>query len=81
MPCWRIVAASRLRKSRPCLTPAQQGALAEVVRRMVGGKISIEVKVDPSLLGGLIVRVGSSMIDSSIRTRLQKMQLAMKGVG
>jgi F-type H+-transporting ATPase subunit delta len=63
------------------LTPAQQGALAEVVRRMVGGKISIEVKVDPSLLGGLIVRVGSSMIDSSIRTRLQKMQLAMKGVG
>jgi len=43
--------------------------------------VSMEVKVDPDLIGGLIVKVGSRMIDSSIRTKLQKLQLAMKGVG
>ena len=41
----------------------------------------MEVKVDPDLIGGLIVKVGSRMIDSSIRTKLQKLQLSMKGVG
>ncbi len=44
-------------------------------------KVTMEVKVDPDLIGGLIVKVGSRMIDSSIRTKLQKLQLAMKGVG
>jgi F-type H+-transporting ATPase subunit delta len=62
------------------LTPAQQSAIADAIKAMMGGKVSIEVKVDPALLGGLVVRVGSRMIDSSIRTKLQKMQLAMKGV-
>ena len=65
--------------ARP-LTSAQEAAVAEVIRRMLGGKVTIEAKVDPSLLGGLVVRVGSRMIDSSIRTKLLKMQLAMKGV-
>lgn len=65
--------------ARP-LTMAQENAVADAIRAMVGGKVSIDVKVDPSLMGGLVVRVGSRMIDSSIRTKLQKMQLAMKGV-
>lgn len=63
------------------LTPAQETAVSDAIKRMVGGKVAIDVKVDPSLLGGLIVRVGSRMIDSSVKTKLQKMQLAMKGVG
>ena len=41
----------------------------------------MDVAVDPSLLGGMIVRVGSRMVDSSLRTKLGKLQLAMKGVG
>jgi len=41
----------------------------------------MELRQDPSLIGGLVVKVGSRMIDSSIRTKLQKLQLAMKGVG
>jgi F-type H+-transporting ATPase subunit delta len=35
--------------------------------------------VDPSLLGGLVVRIGSEQIDSSLRTRLLKLEQAMKG--
>ncbi|MGH6893307.1 MAG: F0F1 ATP synthase subunit delta [Dongiaceae bacterium] len=63
------------------LTDAQQTAVSEAIKRVVGGKVSIDMKVDPSLLGGLIVRVGSRMIDGSVKTKLQKLQLAMKGVG
>lgn len=63
------------------LTPAQQASVSEAIKRVVGGKVAIDVKVDPSLLGGLIVRVGSRMIDGSVKTKLQKLQLAMKGVG
>ena len=48
---------------------------------IVGGKVDIDVTVDPSLIGGLIVKVGSRMIDNSLRTKLQRLQLAMKGVG
>jgi F-type H+-transporting ATPase subunit delta len=65
--------------ARP-LTADQQAAVAEAIKRAVGSKVTIDVKVDPSLLGGLVVRVGSRMIDSSLKTKLQKLQLAMKGV-
>jgi F-type H+-transporting ATPase subunit delta len=63
------------------LTDAQKAAVSEAIKRVVGGKVSINMKVDPSLLGGLIVRVGSRMIDGSVKTKLQRLQLAMKGVG
>lgn len=66
--------------ARP-LTDAQQAAVTDAIKRVVGGKVAIDVKVDPSLLGGLIVRIGSRMIDSSLKTKLQKLQFAMKGVG
>ena len=63
------------------LSEAQQTALVEALRAKVGGKVQIEMKIDKSLIGGLIVKVGSRMIDSSLRSKLQRMQLAMKGVG
>lgn len=66
--------------ARP-LSAEQQNTLAETIKRAHGAKVTMEVKVDPTLIGGLIVKVGSRMIDSSIRTKLQKLQLAMKGVG
>ena len=56
-------------------------ALTESLRRVVGGKVTVDLKVDPNILGGLVVRVGSRMFDSSLRTKLQRMQLAMKGIG
>ncbi|MGH6934328.1 MAG: F0F1 ATP synthase subunit delta [Dongiaceae bacterium] len=66
--------------ARP-LNDQQQQALAEAIRRAVGGQVAIDVKIDPGIIGGLVVRVGSRMIDSSLRTKLQRLQLAMKGVG
>ena len=72
--------AAEVKAAHP-LTDAQQAAVSDAIKRVVGGKVSIDMKVDPGLLGGLIVRVGSRMIDGSVKTKLQKLQLAMKGVG
>jgi len=63
------------------LNQAQQDALTEALKTRVGGKIHVAVKVDPSLIGGLIVKVGSRMIDNSLRSKLQRLRLVMKGVG
>jgi F-type H+-transporting ATPase subunit delta len=62
------------------LNEAQVAAVTDSLRRVVGSKVSVDLKVDPALIGGLVVRVGSRMVDSSIRTKLQRLQLAMKGV-
>lgn len=62
------------------LTPAQEEAITDTLRKALGSKISVNVKVDPSLIGGMIVKVGSRMIDSSVRTKLNRLKLAMKGV-
>jgi F-type H+-transporting ATPase subunit delta len=42
--------------------------------------VQINTRVDPSLLGGLIVKIGSRMIDSSLRTKLDNLKVAMKGI-
>ena len=62
------------------LTKSQSSALEDALKQAVGSKVSISVSVDPSLIGGMVVKVGSRMIDSSVRTKLNKLQLAMKGV-
>ncbi|AHC73604.1 ATP synthase F1, delta subunit [Candidatus Endolissoclinum faulkneri L5] len=54
-------------------------ALAKALYKTIGQKIFFDLKVDPSLIGGLIVRVGSRMIDSSLRTKLRRLRFAMKG--
>ena len=63
------------------LSDDQAKALTDQIKKVVGAKVTIDQTVDPSLLGGMIVRVGSRMVDSSLRTKLNKMQLAMKGIG
>lgn len=63
------------------LTETQLASLTETLKAAVGAAVAVDVQVDPSLLGGLVVRVGSRMIDNSLRTKLQHLQLAMKGVG
>ena len=63
------------------LSEAQTAAVTDVLKRAVGGKVAVELKTDASLIGGLIVKVGSRMIDSSLKSKLQRLQLAMKGVG
>lgn len=63
------------------LSDSQQAALLDALRSAVGSKVQLDLKVDPALIGGLVVKVGSRMIDSSLRSKLQRLQLAMKGVG
>jgi F-type H+-transporting ATPase subunit delta len=67
--------------SAVALTPAQTAALEQALRTAVGAKVSVDLKVDPSLIGGLVVRVGSRMFDTSLATKLRRLRLAMKGVG
>ena len=61
------------------LSPAQQESLETALRGAVGGKVALSVDVDPGLIGGLVVKIGSRMVDSSLKTQLEKMKLAMKG--
>ena len=61
------------------LDTAQQDALKQQLKTRLGRDVSIDLSVDPALLGGLVVRIGSQMIDSSIRTRLNSLAHAMKG--
>jgi F-type H+-transporting ATPase subunit delta len=61
------------------LAPDQVDALKQQLRARVGRDVNVEMSVDPSLLGGLVVRIGSQMIDSSIKTRLNSLAHAMKG--
>jgi len=63
------------------LTEGQVSALIASLKNSVGRKVDIVSKVDPSILGGLIVKVGSRMVDSSLKSKLQRLKLAMKGVG
>jgi len=61
------------------LTEDQVGELKQQLRQRVGREVTVDLSVDPALLGGLVVRIGSQMIDSSIRTRLNALAHAMKG--
>ena len=61
------------------LTDEQVGELRQQLRTRMGRDVSVDLSVDPELLGGLVVRIGSQMIDSSIRTRLNTLAHAMKG--
>jgi F-type H+-transporting ATPase subunit delta len=63
------------------LTESQVTALKQALKAALGKDVLLEQRVDPSLLGGLVVKVGSRMIDSSLRTKLNSLKVAMKEVG
>lgn len=61
------------------LSEIQLAAVNEQLKKAMGSKVAVEVKVDPALLGGLVVKVGSRMVDASLRSKLQRLQVAMRG--
>ena len=67
--------------SAKALTKAQTEKLAKTLTERVGKTVTINATVDESLIGGLVVKVGSKMIDTSIRSKLNSLQNAMKEVG
>ena len=61
------------------LSDKNREALKDALKSVTGGKdIDFDVKVDPAIIGGLIVKVGSRMVDSSLRTKLNAIKIAMK---
>jgi F-type H+-transporting ATPase subunit delta len=62
------------------LTPAQMQVLSDSLKASIGKNVLINTRVDPNLLGGIMVKVGSRMIDSSLRTKLDNLKVAMKGM-
>jgi F-type H+-transporting ATPase subunit delta len=61
------------------LKQTQLESVTNALRSALGGKVTVDAKLDTSLIGGLVVRVGSRMIDASLKSKLQRLQLAMKG--
>ncbi len=53
----------------------------KAVAKLAGSdKLSLSMRVDPALIGGLVIRIGSRMIDTSVRTKLNRLETAMKGI-
>lgn len=67
--------------SAKALTKGQTDALMQSLKSSVGKDVKLHTTVDESLIGGLVVRVGSRMIDTSIRSKLANLQNVMKEVG
>ncbi|WP_088347848.1 MULTISPECIES: F0F1 ATP synthase subunit delta [Rhodomicrobium] len=63
------------------LSDQQTDDLKATLKAKTGKDVSLTKSVDPALLGGLIVKIGSRMVDSSIQTKLSNMKIAMKEVG
>lgn len=70
--------ATAMVESATELSRAQADALKASLKSALGDKINLVEKLEPALLGGLVVRVGSLMVDSSLRTRLNSLELAMR---
>jgi len=56
-------------------------ALKSALKTVTGKDVALNVKVDPSIIGGLVVKLGSRMVDSSLRTKLNSIKHAMKEAG
>ena len=63
------------------LSETHVAAIKDALKASLGKDVTLDTRVDPSLIGGLIVKVGSRMVDSSLKTKLSSLKLAMKEVG
>jgi F-type H+-transporting ATPase subunit delta len=63
------------------LNDAHRTAIHDALRSVTGKDVDLDVKVDPAIIGGLVVKLGSRMVDSSLRTKLNSIKHAMKEVG
>ncbi len=64
------------------LSAKNRKAVSDALAGLSGGKtVDVVEKVDPAIIGGLVVKMGSKMVDASVRTKLNSMKLAMKEAG
>jgi F-type H+-transporting ATPase subunit delta len=84
---FRALSATQRGEERASVTvaePLSDAHLEEVrstLHEVTGKKVKVDVKVDPAIIGGLVVKLGSRMVDTSLRTKLNALRQAMKGVG
>lgn len=69
---------AEVRSAQP-LDAAQSEMLTQALRQAFGGKVSLDLHVDPALLGGLVVQIGSTLVDASLASQMNRLELAMKG--
>ncbi len=74
----RGVTTAEVTTAKP-LTDAQSKSIAASLKAAIGRDVEIQADVRPEILGGLIVKVGSKMFDSSLKTKLDGLKAAMKG--
>lgn len=67
--------------SAVALNDAQVSELKDMLKASVGKAVTLNTRVDPSLLGGLVVKVGSRMVDSSLKTKLHNLKITLSGPG
>lgn len=67
--------------SAQALDPGQLTALTAKLRMYLGREVTVSTRLDPTILGGLVVRIGSKLIDSSLKTKLDQLALIMKTSG
>ena len=68
--------------SASALSDAHVAAIKDQLKAVTGGKdVQVSVKIDPGIIGGLIVKLGSRMVDGSLKTKLNSIRTAMKEVG
>jgi F-type H+-transporting ATPase subunit delta len=63
------------------LSETHRAAIKEALNAVTGKDVGLDVKVDAAIIGGLVVKLGSRMVDSSLRTKLNSIKHAMKEVG
>jgi F-type H+-transporting ATPase subunit delta len=63
------------------LAAEQEQAVRDMAATALGKTVDLKTAVDPELLGGMVVRIGSRMIDASVKTKLRHLELAMRGAG
>lgn len=65
------------------VAPSQttRAAILEAVRAVIAKDVALSEKIDPAIIGGLVVKIGSRMIDASLKTKLNAIKLSMKEVG
>ncbi len=63
------------------LSETHRSEIKNTLNAVTGKDVRVDVKVDPTIIGGLIVKLGSRMVDSSLRTKLNGLRIAMKEVG
>jgi F-type H+-transporting ATPase subunit delta len=61
------------------MSGAERARIESLLARLVGGEVEFSSEVDPSLIGGIQLRIGSKLVDASVAAKLNRMNTAMKG--